>query len=93
MRVDFFTLQLIVATAEQASLTGGADQVHITLPAASRRIKDAEARLGCSLFERHRRGVRLTSAGLLFLEHARRVLTAADALEAGMQLASRQSRH
>jgi DNA-binding transcriptional LysR family regulator len=40
----------------------------------TRQVRQLEAELGCALFERLTRGVRLTEAGQAFLEEARRLL-------------------
>ena len=47
-------------------------------PALTRQIQQLEAELGCPLLERLKRGVRLTEAGKVFLEEARRLLTELD---------------
>jgi DNA-binding transcriptional LysR family regulator len=46
----------------------------VAQPALSRQIQDLEAQLGFKLFERLPRGVKLSTAGKLFLEDARRIL-------------------
>jgi DNA-binding transcriptional LysR family regulator len=46
----------------------------VAQPALSRQIQDLEAEVGFQLFERLPRGVKLSAAGKLFLEDARRIL-------------------
>jgi DNA-binding transcriptional LysR family regulator len=46
----------------------------VAQPALSRQIQDLEEELGFTLFDRLPRGVKLSSAGKLFLEDARRIL-------------------
>jgi DNA-binding transcriptional LysR family regulator len=48
--------------------------VHIVQPALSRQIRALEDEMGVRLFERDRRSVALTPAGVVFLEEARSVL-------------------
>src|SRR5690606_30599994 len=54
--------------------------VHLSQPALSRSIQALEGQLGCTLVDRHSRGVSLTAHGRLVLEHARRLLAGSLAL-------------
>lgn len=74
MYFDLTDLRLLVHIAEANSLTGGAEKAHLSLPAASMRIKNLEENLGTKLFVRTSRGVSLTPPGQAFLHHARLVL-------------------
>jgi DNA-binding transcriptional LysR family regulator len=49
--------------AEAGSLMQAAKRLRIAQPALSRQIKDLESAVGAPLFERHRRGLRMTPAG------------------------------
>ena len=57
--------------ARCGSIRKAAEALFLTPSALDRRIQDLEAELGTALFERHARGMRLTSAGEIFLHHAR----------------------
>ena len=57
----------------------------ITQPAASSRIRSMERQLGVALVDRSPRGSRLTDAGALVTDWARRVVEAAEAFDAGAQ--------
>jgi DNA-binding transcriptional LysR family regulator len=48
--------------------------LRVAQPALSRQIQDLEEEVGFKLFERLPRGVKLSAAGKLFLEDARRIL-------------------
>jgi DNA-binding transcriptional LysR family regulator len=61
--------------ARHGSIRKAADALHMASSALNRRILDLEEELGSTLFERVPRGVRLTSAGELFVGYVRRSLT------------------
>ncbi len=66
-------------------MTRAAQRQHLSLAAASARIKSLEVQSGLSLFYREARGVRLTPPGEAFLYHARGVLRQADQLRSDLQ--------
>lgn len=68
-----YTLPLkhIEAVARHGSIRKAAEVLSITSTSLNRRILSMEEELGVDLFERLPRGVRLTSAGELFLQSAR----------------------
>jgi LysR family transcriptional regulator, hca operon transcriptional activator len=73
-------LRYFVAVAESRSLKLAAEQkLHTTQPSLSRQIRDLENEVGAALFLRGARGVELTPAGRIFLDHARLTLTQAEA--------------
>ncbi len=71
---DLTDLQLIVNIGDATSLTRGAERSHLSLPAASNRVKNLEEHFGTRLFHRNSQGVTLTPSGEAFLRHARKVL-------------------
>ncbi len=73
MRFDLVDLQLVLNVAEAASITHGAARSGLALASASERIRDMEQALGAPLFERQRRGVTPTPAGIALVHHARLV--------------------
>jgi len=89
-------LAYFVEVAEAGQITRAARKLHIAQPALSQAITTLESELGFSLFDRHPRGVTLTSAGAEFLHNARRVVDAeveilrlADTLSRGVRGAVR----
>ena len=68
-----------VAIAEEQSFVRAARRLHITQPALSRQVQQLEREVGTALFTRVGRTARLTVAGEVFLDHARRLLEAAEA--------------
>ena len=80
MRFDLVDLRLALNVAEAASITHGAARSNLSLAAASERLRDMERALGAPLFERHRRGVRPTPAGLALLHHARQIAHQLEAM-------------
>ncbi|MEJ0048869.1 MAG: LysR substrate-binding domain-containing protein [Rhodospirillales bacterium] len=73
-------LRYFVAVAEEGSLTVAAEQrLHTAQPSLSRQIRDLEYQVGAELFTRSARGVELTSAGRVFLDHARLALAQVEA--------------
>lgn len=71
MRFDLTDLRLFLAVVDAGSITHGAADVGLSLPAASERLRDMEANGGVQLLERGRRGVRPTPAGEALAHHAR----------------------
>jgi LysR family hca operon transcriptional activator len=68
-------LRYFIAVAEEGSLKLAAEQrLHTAQPSLSRQMRDLEAELGFPLMTRSVRGIQLTEAGQVFLDHARRAL-------------------
>lgn len=82
---DLGALELLLAVARLGSLGGAARELGITQPAASSRIRSMERLLGVALVDRSPRGSRLTDAGALVTDWARRIVEAAEAFDVGAQ--------
>lgn len=63
-------LQILVSLAQTQNISHSAEQLHMTQPALSKWLKDLEADIGLSLFERHARGLRPTAHGQVLREFA-----------------------
>jgi DNA-binding transcriptional LysR family regulator len=85
-------LRYFVAVGEEQHYGHGAQRLRVAQPALSRQIQDLEEEVGFKLFERLSRGVKLSTAGKLFLEEARRILQQVDeATKRAKRVASGQS--
>jgi LysR family cyn operon transcriptional activator len=67
-------LRYFLAVAEAGSFSRAADRLGISQPSVSQQMRDLEASLRVSLFQRRGKRILLTSSGLIFQEHARAVL-------------------
>ncbi len=85
MNFDLTDLRLFVLTADEGNLTRAAARQHLSLAAASARIKALEVQAGLPLLYREARGVRLTPPGEAFLHHARGVLRQSEQLRTDLQ--------
>jgi DNA-binding transcriptional LysR family regulator len=72
--VDLRQLRLFLAVAEEGNFTRAAEQVNLSQPALTHRIRGLEDELGVLLFTRTARGASLTPAGEVLLEDARHLL-------------------
>jgi DNA-binding transcriptional LysR family regulator len=85
MDFDQRDLRLFHAIAQLSNITHAAEAQHLSLPAASARVKALEERAGVPLLVREARGVRLTPAGEAFLHHARAILRQTEQLRGDLQ--------
>jgi LysR family hca operon transcriptional activator len=73
-------LRYFIAVAEEGSLTNAAERrLHTAQPSLSRQIRDLELEVGVKLLNRGARGIELTAAGRVFLDHARLTLLQVEA--------------
>jgi DNA-binding transcriptional LysR family regulator len=85
-------LRYFVAIGEEQHYGRAARRLRVAQPALSRQIQDLEEELGFDLFDRLPRGVKLSSAGKLFLEDVRRILLEiSDAAASAGRVASGRS--
>ncbi|MFD5244852.1 LysR family transcriptional regulator [Amycolatopsis sp. NPDC058340] len=79
--IDVRQLRLLDAIASAGSIAKAATALGLSQPALSAQLHRVERALERTVFERDRGGVRPTALGEVLLNHARRVLAAADDLE------------
>ena len=75
-------LRLFRAVARDGTLTGAARALNLSQSALSTQIKALETSLGHDLFERRGRGLVLTEAGRIALDHADAIFRTAEDLSA-----------
>ena len=85
-------LRLFRAVASDGTLTGAARGLNLSQSALSTQIKTLEASLGHNLFERRGRGLILTEAGRIALDHAEAIFRTADDLTATLRETGRGRR-
>jgi LysR family transcriptional regulator, transcriptional activator of nhaA len=85
-------LRLFRAVATDGTLTGAARRLNLSQSALSSQIKTLEATLGHDLFARAGRGLVLTEAGRIALDHAEAIFRTAEDLTATLRDAGRPRR-
>ncbi|NVZ28589.1 LysR family transcriptional regulator [Pseudomonas gingeri] len=80
MHFDLTDLRLYLNILDAGNITAGATRSHLSLAAASARIRALEASLGTPFFQRGRRGVTPTAAGKALAQHARLILQQSERL-------------
>ncbi|WP_420881394.1 transcriptional regulator CynR [Rhodococcus sp. (in: high G+C Gram-positive bacteria)] len=74
-------LRYLIAVAEHGNFTRAAEDLHVSQPTLSQQIRQLERAVGVQLLDRTGRTVRLTDAGAVYTEHARRALRDLNAAE------------
>ncbi len=72
--INFEYYRTFYLVAKMESISGAAEILHISQPAVSYVVKMLEEGLGCQLFHRLPRGVRLTEAGKVLFPHVESVV-------------------
>ena len=81
--MELRVLRYFLAVAEERGYTPASERLHVTQPTLSRQIADLERELGCTLFERGKRGksLELTEEGEFLLRRAHEICLLADRTE------------
>ncbi len=87
MSFELDDLRTFLALSEQLHFRRTAETLHVSQPALSKQIRRLEDRLGGQLFIRRSRGLHLTSAGQVLVQHARRIVEDAASAERITRLA------
>ena len=80
MPVTIACLEAVQAVAASGTMSGAASRLGRSQSAVSQLVSQAEASLGCTLFDRSSRPFRATKAGVELLRHAARILHDLQAL-------------
>lgn len=72
--MDLRTIENFLKLTERLNYRKTAEDIYIAQPALSRQIMQLEEDLGVVLFDRHKRKVELTEAGVYFRDEAKRIL-------------------
>lgn len=91
-QLNLHHLRLFLAVANDGTLTGAARRLNLSQSALSTQLRTLEAALGQDLFERRGRGLLLTEAGRIALDHAEAIFRTADDLAATLRETGRTRR-
>lgn len=83
--MDWDKLRIFDAAAQALSLTAAGEKLGLSQSAVSRQISALEASTGVPLFQRHARGLMLTSAGKALHDHVREMAAIAGLAEARLK--------
>ena len=84
MHYELSDLKIFLAVAEEGNLSRGAERSHLAASSVSLRIKGLEGAIGTRLLTRQPRGVTLTPAGHIMVEHARRCVAQLEQMNADL---------
>jgi DNA-binding transcriptional LysR family regulator len=87
MALELDDLRSFLTLSEQLHFRRAAELLHISQPALSKQIRRLEDRLGGQLLIRRSRGLHLTSAGQVLLQHARQIIEDSESAERITRLA------
>jgi len=76
--VEIRDLEIFLCAAKHLNFTRAGEELHLSQPSVSVRIRQLESDLGVKLFEQLGKKIALTEAGRLLVPYALRVLAAAD---------------
>jgi DNA-binding transcriptional LysR family regulator len=88
--LDLRKLRYFLAVAEELNFARAAERLHIVQPVLSRQIAALERELGVTLFDRSKRGTRLTDAGASLVGEARAILMSASAVQRRVRRAGQE---
>jgi DNA-binding transcriptional LysR family regulator len=81
---DIRDAEIVCEVVRCGGFRAAASKLNLTQSAISARVSGVEDRLGISIFDRKRRGARLTPQGRAFLDHATRLVTMRNQIVAGI---------
>ncbi|WP_369790514.1 LysR family transcriptional regulator [Rouxiella sp. WC2420] len=88
---NFSAIESFFWAAQLSSFRAAAELLNVSQPTISYRIKELEASLGISLFDRQGRGVELTSDGHALCAYVERMMSIASDIEANVSVRRHQT--
>ncbi len=85
-------LQTFVMVVSEGSMTAAADKLFLTQPAVSQQMKNLEDELGVELVVRGSKQIKTTAQGEVLYEHAKKILSLAQAAEISIKSVGAQLR-
>ncbi|WP_373154038.1 LysR family transcriptional regulator [Clostridium sp. AUH-JLR23] len=79
--MELRVLQYFLAIAREETISGAAQQLHITQPTLSRQMKELEDELGKQLFIRSNKKITLTEEGIILRQRAEEIINLVDKTE------------
>ena len=79
--MEFRALSYFLMIAREGTISGAAQVLHLSQPTLSRQMQELERELGCTLFERGKRRIELTEAGMRLRSRAEEIVDLVDRTE------------
>lgn len=76
--MEIRVLRYFLAIAREENMTRAAEQLHVSQPSLSKEMKKLEGELGCELFVRSNKNMRLSDEGMLLRKRAEDILSMVD---------------
>lgn len=83
--LNIYTLHYFFVTAQHLNFSKAAKHLYITQPALSKQIQQLEDQLQVKLFDRTKRSVKLTDAGVVLMDNCRNLFSTIADLEGAME--------
>ena len=81
--MELYLLEQLIAFSRQGTLSGAAEELHISQPALSQSMKKLEESLGVSLFERSKNKIALNENGIMAVQLGEKLLEQSREMEEG----------
>ena len=82
---ELYHLVQLLTVAECGTLSGAAEQLHLSQPSLSRSMQRLESEIGVPLFTRHKNKIQLNENGRLAVEYAGKIMDQAQNMVSGIR--------